>query len=255
MTSPVTFTCDAFLDGRVTLRQPKPGFRSGLDAVFLAAACPAQAGERVLEAGCGAGAASLCLLARVPGVSVTGVEIDSGLAALARENATKNDLAARFTIANADLTASWTELEAAGLFREAYDHVIANPPFFEHGRTRLSKDARNGRARAMAEGGFEDWARFLAAAARPSASATVIHTADALPQILAAFDRRFGALSILPLHPKAGAPAIRVIVSGIKGSRAPASILPGVVLHEADGAPTAAATAILRHGQSLSLRA
>ncbi|WP_127076962.1 tRNA1(Val) (adenine(37)-N6)-methyltransferase [Rhodomicrobium lacus] len=251
MTSPVTFTCDAFLDGRVTVRQPKPGFRSGLDAVFLAAACRAQAGERVLEAGCGAGAASLCLLARVPGVSITGVEIDAGLAALARQNATDNGFGAQFDIVNADLTLSWAELDAAGLLREAYDHVIANPPFFEHGRTRPSKDARNGRARAMATGAFEDWARFLAAVARPSATATVIHTAEALPQILAAFDRRFGALSILPLHPKHGAPAIRVIVSGIKGSRAPASILPGFVLHEADGKPTVAAAAILRHGQSL----
>ncbi|MBT3070085.1 methyltransferase [Rhodomicrobium sp. Az07] len=239
----------------MTVRQPRTGFRSGLDAVFLAAACPAREGERVLEAGCGAGAASLCLLARVPGVSVTGVDIDAGLVTLARENATGNGLDGRFDVVNADVTDTWTALEAAGLFRETYDHVIANPPFFEHGRTRPSKDARNSRARAMAEGGFEDWARFLAAAARPSASATVIHTADALPQILAAFDRRFGAVSILPLHPRNGAPAIRVIVSGIKGSRAPASILPGVVLHEADGAPTAAATAILRHGQSLALRA
>jgi len=253
MTSPVTFTCDAFLDGKVRLRQPRLGFRSGLDAVFLAAACPANAGEQVLEAGCGAGAASLCLLARVPGVSVTGVEIDTELAALAHENAVENGFGGRFEAVNTDLTASWTALEAAGVHLEAYDHVIANPPFFEHGRTRPSKHAQNSRARAMAEGGFEDWARFLAAAARPSGTATVIHTADALPQLLAAFDRRFGALRILPLHPKAGEPAIRVIVSGIKGSRAPVSILPGVVLHEADGAPTPAATAILRHGNALDL--
>ena len=130
MASHFNFTCDAFLDGRVRLRQPEKGFRSGLDAVFLAAACPAQRGDHVLEAGCGAGAASLCLLARIPEAKITGVEIDSGLAALARENAAANGKSESFESIAADITASWAELQAAGLRSDAYDHVIANPPFF-----------------------------------------------------------------------------------------------------------------------------
>ncbi len=251
MASHFNFTCDAFLGGRVRLRQPEKGFRSGLDAVFLAASCPAQAGDHVLEAGCGAGAASLCLLARIPETKVTGVEIDPALAALACENAAANGMSERFESINANVTASWAELEAAGIRRDAYDHVIANPPFFAHGRSRPASDRGNARARAMPEGDLEAWLRFLAATARPSGSCTVIHTTEALPQLFASFERRFGGLRITPVYPKAGAPAIRVIVRGTKGSRAPVAITPGFILHEDDGTPTAAARAILRDGCAL----
>jgi tRNA1(Val) A37 N6-methylase TrmN6 len=243
-------TRDAFLDGRIHVRQPAKGFRSGLDAVFLAAACPAEAGDSVLEAGCGAGVASLCLLARVPGAVGTGVEADPALAGLAQQNAIENGFGERFQAVAADVTAPWSSLEAQ-LRREGYDHVIANPPFYEHGRARLSKDERNARSRAMAEGGLEDWLRFLAAAAKPGGTATVIHTAQALPQLLAAFEGRFGGLQIVPLHPKAGEPAIRVIVRGIKGNRAPLKLAAGIVLHEADGSPSSIARAVLREGAKL----
>ncbi len=252
MASHFNLTCDAFLGGRVQVRQQQTGFRSGLDAVFLAAACPARDGERVLEAGCGAGAASLCLLARVPGAHVTGVEIDADLAALARENARENGVSGRFEVAAADVASSWTELEARGLIREAYDRVMANPPFFSQTRSRVSANPGKHRARAMADGGLEAWVRFLAAAAKPSGTCTLIHTVEALPELLAAFERRFGGLMITPLYPKADSPAIRVIVSGTKGSRAPISIAPGVILHEQDGTPTAAAHAILKDGCALS---
>ncbi len=250
MASHFNLTCDAFLDGRVLVSQPQTGFRSGLDAVFLAAACPAKAGDHVLEAGCGAGAASLCLLARVPGAKATGVEIDPDLAALARENAAANGAAEHFASIAADVTAPWAELETLGLLRDAYDHVIANPPFYLHGRSRPASERRS-RARAMPEGNLDAWLRFLAGAARPSGTCTVIHTAEALPQLLAALEGRFGGLRITPLYPKTDAPAIRVILCGTKGSRAPVAIMPGMVLHEKDGTPTAAARAILREGCAL----
>ncbi len=243
-------TLDAFLNGRIHARQPAKGFRSGLDAVFLAAACPAKGGDTVLEAGCGAGVASLCLLARSGGVAVAGVEADPALATLARENAASNGFGEAFQAVTASIGTPWSSLEGQ-LRREGYDHVMANPPFHVHGRARLSKDGRNARSRAMHEGGLEQWLRFLAAAAKPGGTATVIHTAEALPQLLAAFEARFGALCLLPLHPKAGVPAIRIVVRGIKGSRAPFSIAQGIVLHEEDGTPTAAARAVLRDAAKL----
>ncbi len=251
MASHFNLTCDAFLGGRVLVRQPETGFRSGLDAVFLAAACPAADGDRVLEAGCGAGAAALCLLARVPGAHVTGVEIDPGLAALARANAEDNGVSSCFEIVAADVAASWSKLEALGLRRDAYDHVIANPPFFSQARSRPSAHPGKHRARAMPEGGLDAWVRFLAAAAKPSGTCAMIHTAEALPELLAAFERRFGGLRVAPLYPKADAPAIRVLIRGTKGSRAPLSIAPGFVLHEQDGTPAPAASAILRDGCAL----
>jgi tRNA1(Val) A37 N6-methylase TrmN6 len=251
MEKPFDTTCDAFLDGRIHVRQPAKGFRSGLDAVFLAAACPAASGTSVLEAGCGAGAASLCLLARVDAIKVTGIEADSALAALARQNAAASGFGENFGIVAADLTDSWSRLETLGLRREAYDHAIANPPFYVQGRGRLSKDGRNARSRAMQEEGLNHWLRFLSAAVKPGGTATVIHTAEALPQLLNAFEGRFGALRIIPLHPKSSALAIRVIMCGIKGSRAPLTLAPGIVLHEDDGAPSKAAKAILRDGRRL----
>ena len=243
-------TRDAFLDGRIHARQPAKGFRSGLDAVFLAAACPAEAGESMLEAGCGAGVASLCLLARVPGTGVTGVEADPALAGLARQNALENGFGERFQAVAADVAAPWSSLEGQ-LRREGYDHVIANPPYHVLGRGRPSKDGRNARSRAMPEGGLEAWLRFLAAAAKPGGTAAVIHTAEALAPLLAAFEGRFGGLQVIPLHPRAGEPAIRVIVRGTKGSRAPLGIAAGIVLHEADGSPTPAARAALRDAAKL----
>jgi tRNA1(Val) A37 N6-methylase TrmN6 len=248
----LTTTCDAFLNGRVLVKQPEAGFRSGLDAVFLAAACPAQEGARVLEAGCGAGVASLCLLARVPNVNVTGVEVDAELAKLAHDNALTNGFAGQFSMLNADLTASWSELEASGLERDAYDHVMANPPFYIRDRTRASPDERNARSRAMSNSGLEQWLRFLAAVAKPGGTCTLIHMAEALPQLLAAFGARFGGLQVIPLYPRAGENAIRVIIRGKKGSRAPLSLTPGIVLHEDDGAQTWAAQAVLRMGHGIS---
>jgi tRNA1(Val) A37 N6-methylase TrmN6 len=251
MENPFDTTCDAFLDGRVQLRQPAKGFRSGLDAVFLAAACPAARESSVLEAGCGAGAASLCLLARVDAIKVTGIEVDGSLAGLALQNAAANGFAGTFDVKEADLTGPWSALEAAGLHREGYDHAIANPPFYVRGRARLSKDGRNARSRAMQEGGLNQWLRFLAAAVKPGGTATMIHTAEALPQLLNAFEDRFGALRIIPLYPKSTAAAIRIILCGIKGSRAPLTLLPGIVLHEDNGTPSKAARAILRDGGRL----
>jgi tRNA1(Val) A37 N6-methylase TrmN6 len=244
-------TRDAFLAGRVHVRQPAKGFRSGLDAVFLAAACPATPGRTILEAGCGAGVASLCLLARVDAVKIVGVEADRKLVNLAQENAGTNGFGGRFDIIAADITEPWSSLEIAGLRREAYDHAIANPPFYVQGQARLSKDSRNARSRSMGEEGLNHWLRFLAAAVKAGGTATVIHMAEALPQLLCAFEGRFGGLRIIPLHPKSAAPAIRVIISGIKGSRAPLTLAPGVVLHENDGGPSKAAKAILRDGGSL----
>ncbi|MGO9545659.1 MAG: tRNA1(Val) (adenine(37)-N6)-methyltransferase [Rhodomicrobium sp.] len=243
-------TRDAFLNGRIHVRQPAAGFRSGLDAVFLAAACPARGGDAVLEAGCGAGAASLCLLARVENIAVTGIEADPALAVLARQNALENGFGESFEAVVGDVMAPWSTLDGR-LRREAYDRVIANPPFYAHGRARLSKEGRNARSRAMPEGGLDLWLRFLASAAKPGGTATVIHTAEAVPQLLNAFEGRFGGLRLIPLHPKAGAPAIRVILCGIKGSRAPFSLGSGIVLHEEDGTPAPAAKAILRDGVGL----
>ena len=247
-------TQDALLDGQLTLRQPKNGPRTAIDALFLAAAIPAQPGVTILEAGAGTGAASLAAAHRVPGVCVTGVEIQPNLHEIAEYNATCNDLP-QVRFIHADLTRPLVELEAeTGLRRESFDHVAANPPFYRDSDARPSPDDTRARAHILTDEGLEQWVRFLTAMATPKGTLTMIHRPEILPELLHLFSGRFGGLILFPLFPRIGTPAARIILQGRKGSRAPVSILPGMVLHE-DGSNdyTRQAEAILRDGDALQL--
>lgn len=230
----------AFLDGRIIAAQPEDGFQSGSDAVFLAAAVPARTGERVLELGAGSGVASLCLMARVAGLDVTGVEIDPALAGLANSNAAANGMAARFLAA--DIFALPPDL------KQDFDQVFCNPPF--HGEGQASPNA----ARSLAlsdDGKLQDWLRLGLQRTVSGGFFTIIIRADRLAEVLAALPIQ--GVNILPLWPRTGEPARRVIVQVRKGSRAPFGLLPGLVLHQPDGAWTPEAEAVLRRGAPLAL--
>jgi tRNA1(Val) A37 N6-methylase TrmN6 len=231
---------ETFLDGKVRVTQPETGFRSGLDAVMLAAAVPAVTGQTVLELGAGAGTASLCLAARVSGLSITGVERDEKLAALARDNAVANR--ADCTFAAADIFALPAEL------KRDFDQVFANPPF--HGEGLTSPD--EARAAALMDGGqLGDWLKLGLQRTISGGFFTAILRADRLNETLAALPEK--GVAVFPLWPKTGATAKRVIVQARKGSRAPFSLLPGLVLHREDGSWTNEAEAVLRRGSALAL--
>lgn len=253
---PPKTTRDAFLDGRLSLLQPRNGPRAAIDALFLAAAIPAETGQAqaVLEAGTGTGIASLALCSRVNDCRVTSVDVQRELLDLARENVSQNKFDDRITLVEADITASGKTHEAAGLARESFHHVAANPPFFTRGEAREQADPSTARAYTSQPGDLEKWVRFLTAMAAPRGTLTLIHRAGALEEILALLKGRFGAVVVYPLFPKQGAPAKRVLVHGIKGSRAPLEVLPGMVLHEADGSYTEAADLILRGGAELRMK-
>lgn len=246
-------SADDFLGGRISIVQPRSGHRAGSDAVFLAAAVSARAGERVLDAGAGVGVAGFCLLARVPGLEVAAVEIDAELCALAAKNAAANGFGGKVEVVNADVTAPASVLRAAGLTREGYDQVIANPPFHAEGTVRVAPDRARVAAHVMGREGLAAWVRFLATFAAPKGQLTLIHRAACLGDLLNLLDRRFGDLAVFPLFPKAGESASRVIVQGRKGSRAGLRLLPGLVLHERDGSYSDEAEAVLRGGQALDL--
>jgi tRNA1(Val) A37 N6-methylase TrmN6 len=248
-----TSTTDDFLGGRITIVQPKSGHRAGSDAVFLAAAVPAQTGARVLEAGAGVGVAGLCLLARVPDLALTAVEIDQDLCALARDNVARNGFADRFAGIAADVTAPAKVLREAGLVREGYDHVVANPPFYAEGAVRAAPEPARAAAHVMGHGQLARWVRFLTTMAAPKATLTLIHRPEHLSELLALLEGRFGDVAVFPLFPKANEPATRIIVQGRKGSRASLRLLPGLVLHDESGAYTAQAEGVLRGGEALHL--
>jgi len=240
--APKEISEDLFLGGRLVVRQFREGFRAGLDAVLLAAAVPPGAGENVLELGSGAGTASLCLAARVAGVTITGTDIESDLVGLANGNATANGMGERVVFVTVDV------LDLPPDMKRDYDHVICNPPF--HGSDgETSPDAA--RALAMQDDGA--LAAWLGVGLKRTASGgtfTAILRADRLGEALTALPQT--GLRIFPLWPRGGEAAKRIVIQVKKGSRAPLALLPGLVLHRPDGAYTAEADEILR-GAALTI--
>lgn len=247
-------TEDGFLGGRLRLRQPARGYRAAIDPVMLAAAVPAESGERALDIGTGVGTAALLLAWRVPGLRVTGMEIDAGMLRLASENARLNGLDDRVEFMVGDLARP-----PARLAPGSFDHVLANPPYLEPGRADASPHP--GRAGARIEGragaagaGLDAWVRFGCVMVRDRGTITMIHRADRLDDLLAVLRGRAGGITVFPLWPDRGAkPASRVVVQAVKGSKAPMRLAQGLVLHEDEGGYTVEAEAVLRHGAALPL--
>jgi tRNA1(Val) A37 N6-methylase TrmN6 len=247
-------TDDAFLGGALRVLQPRTGYRAGIDAVLLAAAVPAETAARLLDAGAGVGTAGLCAARRCPSLAAILFEREPVLVEFARENILRNGLGGRVTAVMGDLAdARAAQLESLGLAAESFDHVLANPPFHVEGDGTKAAAPLKAGAHEMAQGALEQWIRFLARMAKPGGTASVIHKAEALSSLLGAFAGRFGGLRILPIHARAGEPAIRVIVQGMKGSRAPLALLSPFILHGADGGFGAEAQAILREGAQLRM--
>lgn len=247
MGAEIDTTEDAVLGGRLRLRQPRRGHRVGHDAILLAAAVDAQAGERAVDLGAGVGGAGLALAARVSGLSVTLVEIDDGLCALATENAQRNGLAERVSVVGADAE------ELGGLKFGTYDRVLMNPPFNDPQRQQVSPDPSRRLAHAARPGLLARWAQSAARLLKPQGVLTLIWRADGLAEVQTALAADFGALRVLPVLPRPGAPAIRVIVRAVKGGQGPQAALPGLALNDAANTPSTEAEAVLRGGEALRL--
>jgi tRNA1(Val) A37 N6-methylase TrmN6 len=219
-------SCDDFLGGRVRVWQPRKGYRAGVDPVWLAASVPAKAGQSVLELGCGVGTASFCLAARVPGVQLTGVELQNDYAELARRNAAENNV--QMQVFTADLTALPPALREA-----QFDHVIANPPYFKRADGSAAQDA--GRDVAMAgQTPLAQWAEIAARRCKPKGYVTFIQRIERLPELLSAMQTRLGSLELLPFLPRAGRAPQLFLLRGRVGGRADFRLHPGVIVHDGD---------------------
>jgi tRNA1(Val) A37 N6-methylase TrmN6 len=249
-TAPDDVTDDAVLGGRLRLRQPRRGHRVGHDAILLAAATQAQSGQQAVDLGAGVGAAGLALAWRVPGLAVTLVEIDPRLSALSADNARANGLADRVTALALDVAAP-EAFGAAGLQPATSHRVLMNPPFNDPIRQNLSPDAGRRLAHATAPETLATWIDAAARLLGADGVLTLIWRADGLGDVLDALAPSFGGIGVLPVHPKPGAPAIRVLVRAVKASRAPLALCPGLFLNDASGRPEPAAEAVLRDGATL----
>lgn len=246
MTDPVR---NDFLGGRLRIWQPARGYRAGADAVMLGAACPARAGQAVLELGCGVGVALFCLGRRVPGLALTGLELQADYAALAQRNADENAIPAR--ILTGDIAAM-----PAPLRQQGFDHVIANPPYFLQGTRAPDAGRETARHEALP---LTFWIDAALRRLRPNGQVTLIQRADRLDAILVALQGRAGNVTILPVAARTGRPAGRVIVNATKGAKSPMSLLSPFVMHEKTEHNqdvedlTPAAQAILRECRPLNL--
>ena len=239
-------TLDALLGGRVRLRQPAEGYRAAIDPVLLAAAVPARDGERVLDLGCGVGAAACCLLARLPGIRITGLELQGAMARLARDNGVLNGWDGRFRVLLGDILDPPAQLAA-----ESFDQVMINPPYVPADRARPSSNPSKAAATRESEATLRDWLSAGLSFLRPRGGLTLIHRADRLDEILFALRGKAGSLRIFPLWPAAGRPAKRVLIAARKAVAGPLVFAPGLVLHETDGSYTPEAEAVLRNAAAL----
>ena len=251
---PPSLTEDGFLGGRLKILQPEKGFRAGIDSVFLAAAVPCEAGQTVFEAGCGPGVAALCLLARNHEVKLTGVEVASRYALICEENGRRNGMQDRLRVVHADLRDGLRRDQIGMPQPGSFAHAMANPPFFDEGKSTPSPHLLKSQAHAFGPEDLELWMKTLHLMLAGRGSVTLVHRADSLGQLLDCMQNRFGDIRIAPLFPRRGAAASRILVQGIKGSRAPLQILPGLVLHGEGNDFTPEADAILRTGAAFPLR-
>lgn len=229
------FTEDAFLGGRLRLRQPRSGHRAGHDAMLLAAATPARPGDRVVDFGAGVGAAGLAVASRVAGIALVLVELDAALAGLARDNAASNAIAAEIVVL--DVTSAADRFAAAGLAPDSADVVLMNPPFNDPSRHRGSPDKARVSAHVATAATLEGWVHAARRILKSGGILTLIWRADGLGAVLAALDRGFGSLEILPVHGDAKTPAIRVLIRATKGGKAPIQLHAALMLNDESTAP------------------
>jgi tRNA1(Val) A37 N6-methylase TrmN6 len=249
---------DAFHHGAFEVLQPRDrGHRTGSDALLIAACLPQGTSGRLADLGSGVGTAALAALSCNPGLEAVLVEIEPRMARLAERSLAlpvNGRIAKRASVLIADVALSGLQREKAGLAPESFDHVIMNPPY-NHSAQRASPDEMRSLAHSMATGGLDPWLRTAAAILKPGGTLTMIWRTERLADILAGAQGRFGDIVVVPVHPRAGERASRVLVRAVRGSRAPLAIAPGIVMHEDDNSPTPLASDLLNGRARVSFAA
>jgi tRNA1(Val) A37 N6-methylase TrmN6 len=228
-------SCDHLLNGRIILHQRLKGHRAGTDAVLLAAACPPLKQGMIIDLGSASGAVGLIAAHHNTQAHVMLVDRDTDALSLAHKNIEANGFESRMHVLHVDIFAPASDVEAQGLKEQSADIVLTNPPFFEEGQGRQSPDHDKRNAHHMIKGGLKQWIKTACRILKPHGHIVVIHRADALLALLDTLNGRFGALVVTPVYPRDGDNASRVLVCGIKGSRAPLTIATPLILHTPDG--------------------
>jgi tRNA1(Val) A37 N6-methylase TrmN6 len=250
-------TQDILLGGKLTLIQLNTGHRAGTDAVLLAMACPEVKNGWIVDLGCGSGAVGLIAAHRFQHANVLLLDNDESQIECARLGIEANGFSDRVEVCHADILApSLTSKFAQSpstLSENMADVVLSNPPYFEEGQGRTSPDDKRSHAHHMVKGGLNLWVKRACALLKPKGQLVMIHRADALPFLLDAIGKRLGNIRVKPIHAHAQQPASRIILSGIKGSKAPFVFLPSLILHEENGSFTLEARALHEGNAGLTM--
>ena len=236
----------AFFGGMIHVRERAAGHRSGTDAVLLAACLPEQASGLLVDLGCGSGVVGLGALARHAGLRTVLVDKDPVMTRLATDNGAANGLSERLTVLERDVLEPQSLFNDTGLGEETADYVLTNPPFHPAGRVRVSPHEIRALAHVLDDDALEQWIKTAGRILKPRGTFLMIHRPDALPFLLRCLGGRFGDLRVKAVHGKAGRPATRILIAGIKGSRAPFSMLEPLILHDETGQRTVEDEAIAR---------
>jgi len=242
-------TMDGFLNRRIVIEQPAEGYRIAVDTVLLAAAVPARAGETALDLGCGVGGAMLCLMCRVPGLFITGIEVQTILAELCKKNIQHNKFDDCMHVMAKDIA------ELPDDFVRRFDHVMMNPPYHEKVRHDISANPSKRIANTQEKDVLPQWVGAAARALKPSGTLTLIHRADRLDELLHEVGKFFDTIEVLPILPKSGAGAKRVIICARKGNKNTSRFCKEFILHKTEGGYTDEAEAVLRHMEPLVFEA
>jgi len=128
-----------------------------------------------------------------------------------------------------------------------------NPPFNDSARHRASPDPARASAHVAGEDTLVRWIHAARRLLKSSGVLTLIWRADGIAEVLAALDRGFGSLVILPVHSEASLPAIRILVRAVKGGRAPTQILSALMLNSESGLPNKEVLEVLAGNGALPL--
>jgi len=251
---PPSLTEDAFLGGRLKILQPEKGYRAGIDSVFLASTVPCAPGESLFEAGIGTGVAALCIAARVKDVTITGIEIAARYAMMAEQNAKRNDFERQVRVIKGDVKDAMRRDLTHWPAHNSFNHAFANPPFFDNDKATQSPNPLKAQANSFSPEDLEMWVKVMTTMVVLRGTVTLVHRSEALGRILTAMEGKLGDIRVAPLYAREGMAASRVIVQGVKGSRGPLQLLPGLVLHSAGAQFTPEAQAILRDALAWRLR-
>jgi tRNA1Val (adenine37-N6)-methyltransferase len=239
-------TVDSIYRGRLTLEQPAKSYRFGSDAMALAAALHAQPGQQVLELGCGVGAVLLAAQSRLPEVYFTGIERETAYTHLANKNIRHNRAQDYISIVQGDIADK-------ELFKQlgSFDHVVANPPYYDTERHSAAEDDLRRVAHQHAPEDLGMWLQSANRFLKPKGSITMIHSVEKLDEIIQGLKKFCGAIRIFPLWPQQNQSCKRIIIHALKGSKTPLSIMPGLIMHEQDRQLTKRADQIINNGHSL----